>query len=107
PRLNVTIVLHHKKNLKKLRILSINNNSHTIQKGREFMKKIISFVLTILIVFSCTYSFSSSIDEFQVGDEDIYEGVPGYRNIRNNILYKDVKKTWGRSSIYKLSALGF
>jgi hypothetical protein len=71
------------------------------------MKKIISFVLTILIVFSCTYSFSSSIDEFQVGDEDIYEGVPGYRNIRNNILYKDVKKTWGRSSIYKLSALGF
>ena len=68
------------------------------------MKKIIIYFIIISILLIQAYPVIG--DSFAVGDEDIYQGVPGYKGIQKNISYKDVSNSWAKSSIYKLSALG-
>lgn len=70
----------------------------------ENLKKIIIYFIIISILLIQAYPVIG--DSFAVGDEDIYQGVPGYKGIQKNISYKDVSNSWAKSSIYKLSALG-
>ena len=70
----------------------------------ENLKKILIYFTIISILLLQTFPIFA--DDFTVGDEDVYQGVSGYKGIQRNISYKDISNSWAKSSIYKLSALG-
>ena len=65
------------------------------------MKKTLSYIL-ILILLLTGQSFILA-DGFRVGDQDIYYGIKGYKNIQRNIGYKDIDKSFAKDSIIKLT----
>ncbi|RKD33500.1 S-layer homology domain-containing protein [Thermohalobacter berrensis] len=64
------------------------------------MKKIISTVLAITLIFTIVpLSYSISLN-----DENTYEGISTYKALYNNINFQDIDEHWAKDSIYRMSS---
>ncbi|HFL3828658.1 TPA: S-layer homology domain-containing protein [Clostridioides difficile] len=66
------------------------------------MKKVLIYLLAISLFMGSTIAFAEGLS---IGDEDVYKGLVGYKNIQNKINYKAIDKSFAKSSIIKLFAL--